>query len=126
MRSRIGKLFQVSIYSSQRLIRFSKSLLLALLLGNVASNLGRANHIASIISDRGDRQRNGYNPSILSSSLCSVMANMFSSGYALQDNFGLVGSVRGRQQCNMLANRFLSRIAKNLLGTLIPALDDAI
>src|SRR4029079_3325384 len=95
-------------------------------LGYFASNFRCADDLALGVFDRRNGQRNVNEASVLALANGFVVFDALAVTNSLDDRFFLLLAIRLNKNRNPLTDDFLSQIAKNVLGTAVPARDDAV
>ncbi len=93
---------------------------------DVAGNLRRSDHVARLVVDRRNGQRNRERGPVFSAPDGFIVADGLTGTDLAKDEVFLVLSVGGNDHANRPADRLGSGVAKHPLGRCIPRLDDAV
>ena len=95
-------------------------------LGDVAGDLRGADDLASLVSDRRDRERDRHSRAVLALSNRLVVVDLLAGANLGEDHVFFVLQFLGNQHANGLPDRLGCGVAEHTLGGRIPRHDDAV
>ena len=107
-------------------LRVAQLIFRTLLHRDVARNRGCTDDLARLIMNRGNRNGDVQRPAVFGDAHGFKVLNALAAANSLENLRDFVRTILGREDRDRFTDHLFSRVAVNMLGTLVPVGDDAI